>query len=167
MYLAARLGSCDQCNVLYFCNSHHANFHSQSSTYDVYHTFLFTLHMLIGPLILFKMKQKVIVIGAGPVGALSALYAAQRGHDVEVYELRNGTLPPLSIFMYTDKILKPFEVCYIYFTLNIAVPCCILLAKGICIQVKWQCTVSAISIAHSRKCVFDCSCVSSFPVLNN
>lgn len=36
-------------------------------------------------------KQKVIVIGAGPVGALSALYAAQRGHDVEVYELRNGT----------------------------------------------------------------------------
>jgi 2-polyprenyl-6-methoxyphenol hydroxylase-like FAD-dependent oxidoreductase len=36
------------------------------------------------------MKQKVVVIGAGPVGALSALYAAQRGHDVEVYELRNG-----------------------------------------------------------------------------
>jgi kynurenine 3-monooxygenase len=35
--------------------------------------------------------QKTIVIGAGPVGALAALYAAQRGHDVEVYELRSGT----------------------------------------------------------------------------
>jgi kynurenine 3-monooxygenase len=34
-------------------------------------------------------KQKIIVVGAGPVGALAAQYAAQRGHDVEVYELRN------------------------------------------------------------------------------
>jgi kynurenine 3-monooxygenase len=36
------------------------------------------------------MRQKTIVVGAGPVGALAALYAAQRGHDVEVYELRGG-----------------------------------------------------------------------------
>lgn len=36
-------------------------------------------------------KQKTIIVGAGPVGALAAIYAAQRGHDVEVYELRNGT----------------------------------------------------------------------------
>jgi len=35
-------------------------------------------------------KQKVIVVGAGPVGALAALYAARRGYDVEVYELRSG-----------------------------------------------------------------------------
>lgn len=35
-------------------------------------------------------KQKVVVVGAGPVGALAALYAARRGDDVEVYELRNG-----------------------------------------------------------------------------
>jgi NADPH-dependent glutamate synthase beta subunit-like oxidoreductase len=35
-------------------------------------------------------KQKTIVIGAGPVGSLAAIYAAQRGHDVEVYEFRNG-----------------------------------------------------------------------------
>lgn len=35
--------------------------------------------------------QKVIVVGAGPVGALAALYAAQRGDDVHVYELRDGT----------------------------------------------------------------------------
>jgi len=33
---------------------------------------------------------KTVVIGAGPVGALAALYAAQRGHNVEVYELRAG-----------------------------------------------------------------------------
>lgn len=34
--------------------------------------------------------QKVVVIGAGPVGALAALYAANRGDDVEIYELRGG-----------------------------------------------------------------------------
>lgn len=34
---------------------------------------------------------KVVVVGAGPVGSLAALYAAQRGYEVEVYELRNGT----------------------------------------------------------------------------
>ncbi|KAF1990296.1 kynurenine 3-monooxygenase [Aulographum hederae CBS 113979] len=33
-------------------------------------------------------RQKIIVVGAGPVGALAALYAAKRGDDVEVYELR-------------------------------------------------------------------------------
>ena len=35
-------------------------------------------------------KQKVIVIGAGPIGALAALYAAKRGDNVELYELRGG-----------------------------------------------------------------------------
>lgn len=35
-------------------------------------------------------KKKVLVVGAGPVGSLAALYAAQRGDDVEIYELRNG-----------------------------------------------------------------------------
>lgn len=39
-----------------------------------------------------KSTQKVVVIGAGPVGALAALYAAGRGYDVEVYELRGGML---------------------------------------------------------------------------
>ncbi|CBX95171.1 similar to kynurenine 3-monooxygenase [Plenodomus lingam JN3] len=34
------------------------------------------------------MPQKVVVVGAGPVGSLAAIYAAVRGHDVEVYELR-------------------------------------------------------------------------------
>jgi kynurenine 3-monooxygenase len=36
------------------------------------------------------MPQKVVVVGAGPVGSLAALYAAVRGHDVEIYELRPG-----------------------------------------------------------------------------
>lgn len=34
--------------------------------------------------------MKTVVVGAGPVGALAALYAAVRGHDVEIYELRPG-----------------------------------------------------------------------------
>jgi kynurenine 3-monooxygenase len=37
-----------------------------------------------------EKKQKVVMIGAGPVGALAALYAANRGDDVEIYELRSG-----------------------------------------------------------------------------
>ncbi len=36
-------------------------------------------------------RQKTVVVGAGPVGALAALYAAQRNHYVEIYELRSGT----------------------------------------------------------------------------
>lgn len=39
-------------------------------------------------------KEKVIVIGAGPVGALAALYAANRGDIVEVYELRADLRDP-------------------------------------------------------------------------
>lgn len=35
--------------------------------------------------------QKVVIVGAGPVGALAGLYAARRGDDVHVYELRSGT----------------------------------------------------------------------------
>ncbi|TAQ87640.1 hypothetical protein B7494_g4016 [Chlorociboria aeruginascens] len=41
-----------------------------------------------------ERKQKIVVVGAGPVGALAALYAAQRGHDVEVYELRSDLRDP-------------------------------------------------------------------------
>ncbi len=35
-------------------------------------------------------KEKVVIVGGGPVGSLAALYAAQRGYEVEIYELRNG-----------------------------------------------------------------------------
>jgi kynurenine 3-monooxygenase len=37
-------------------------------------------------------RERVIVVGAGPVGSLAALYAANRGNDVEIYELRGGML---------------------------------------------------------------------------
>ena len=35
-------------------------------------------------------RQRVIVVGGGPVGALAGLYTARRGYDVELYELRDG-----------------------------------------------------------------------------
>lgn len=35
-------------------------------------------------------NQKVVIVGAGPVGSLAALYAAARGDEVEMYELRGG-----------------------------------------------------------------------------
>lgn len=43
-------------------------------------------------------RSKFVVVGAGPVGSLAALYSAQRGYDVEIYELRNGaiTIPSFS-----------------------------------------------------------------------
>ena len=34
--------------------------------------------------------KKMVIIGAGPVGALAAVYASRRGYQVEVYELRDG-----------------------------------------------------------------------------
>ena len=47
-----------------------------------------TINLLAG----MSEKQKVIIVGAGPVGCLAALYAASRGDEVEVYELRGGML---------------------------------------------------------------------------
>lgn len=34
--------------------------------------------------------KKVVVVGAGPVGSLAAIYASSRGATVEIYELREG-----------------------------------------------------------------------------
>lgn len=34
--------------------------------------------------------EKIAIVGGGPVGSLAALYAAQRGYQVELYELRPG-----------------------------------------------------------------------------
>lgn len=57
------------------------------------------------------VTQKTVVVGAGPVGALAALYAAQRGDEVEVYELRGGTLP-FMLFLTTACSLFPrLSVC--------------------------------------------------------
>lgn len=44
-------------------------------------------------------KQKVVIVGAGPVGSLAALYAAARGDDVELYELRGGIPWPSSFLL--------------------------------------------------------------------
>lgn len=49
------------------------------------------------------VKQKVVIVGAGPVGCLAALYAAARGDDVELYELRGGQFSPFF------TILHPFQ----------------------------------------------------------
>ncbi|KAM3555302.1 hypothetical protein MY1884_005664 [Beauveria asiatica] len=38
--------------------------------------------------------QKMVIVGAGPVGSLAALYAARRGYQVEVYELRPDLRDP-------------------------------------------------------------------------
>lgn len=38
--------------------------------------------------------KKVVIVGAGPVGSLAALYASSRGYEVEVYDLRAGMLQP-------------------------------------------------------------------------
>jgi kynurenine 3-monooxygenase len=53
-------------------------------------------------------RQKTIIIGAGPVGALAALYAAQRGYEVEIYELRSGTFCIFSS-LYRDS-RESFEI---------------------------------------------------------
>lgn len=41
--------------------------------------------------------EKIVIVGAGPVGSLAALYAAQRGYQVELYELRPGMQGDLEI----------------------------------------------------------------------
>jgi len=44
-----------------------------------------------------ERRQKTVVVGSGPVGSLAALYAAQRGDDVEVYDLRGDLRDPLTV----------------------------------------------------------------------
>jgi kynurenine 3-monooxygenase len=46
--------------------------------------------LILGNAAIMANTQKVFVVGAGPVGSLAALYAARRGFDVEIYELRPG-----------------------------------------------------------------------------
>lgn len=67
--------------------------------------------------------QKTIVIGAGPVGSLAALYAAGRGDDVELYELRGGEclfLPvvPRAMFAFINTCLY---FCLIFNLINIPI----------------------------------------------
>jgi hypothetical protein len=46
-------------------------------------------------------RKKTVVVGAGPVGAMAGIYAAQRGHEVEIYELRGGKLTLLGIVFFS------------------------------------------------------------------
>ena len=52
-----------------------------------------------------RNRQKIVVVGAGPVGALAALYAATRGDIVEVYELRAGTHMQIVFIFYSLPFL--------------------------------------------------------------
>ncbi|KAI1926567.1 kynurenine 3-monooxygenase, mitochondrial precursor [Ophidiomyces ophidiicola] len=42
-------------------------------------------------------QRKVVIVGAGPVGSLAALYAAARGDHVELYELRGDLRDPSTV----------------------------------------------------------------------
>jgi kynurenine 3-monooxygenase len=76
--------------------------------------------------------QKLVVVGAGPVGSLAALYAATRGDDVEIYELRGGERrfschgfnPPVSLLL-TLSIFCFFLIGYLFRDQNL---CCVLLS---------------------------------------
>ena len=71
-------------------------------------------------------RQKVVIIGAGPVGSLAALYAAARGDEVEVYELRGGRsyCPPERYFL----LLSLLSLWYGVGTVKVAPLQCILLS---------------------------------------
>lgn len=47
----------------------------------------------------------MVIVGAGPVGSLAALFAASRGDDVEVYELRGGIIVSLSFSFFNFFLL--------------------------------------------------------------
>lgn len=51
-----------------------------------------------------KSGKKTVVVGAGPVGSLAALYAATRGDEVELYELRGGRCCCFLILVHSDSI---------------------------------------------------------------
>lgn len=39
-----------------------------------------------------EKETKLVVVGAGPVGSLAALYGAKRGYQVHLYDLRAGEI---------------------------------------------------------------------------
>lgn len=59
-------------------------------------------------------KKKIVVVGVGPVGALAAIYAAERGHDVEVYELRSGMSCLISrVYLNIHRIALEYSSLYV------------------------------------------------------
>jgi len=65
-----------------------------------------------------ERKLKVAIVGAGPVGSLAALYAANRGHSVEIYELRAGAF--FTLFTSNGRRLRLHIVTA---AMNSAMPC--------------------------------------------
>jgi hypothetical protein len=57
-----------------------------------------------------KTGKKTVVVGAGPVGSLAALYAATRGDEVEVYELRGGMCLTLTLISLSNARV-PIYLC--------------------------------------------------------
>jgi 2,4-dienoyl-CoA reductase-like NADH-dependent reductase (Old Yellow Enzyme family)/thioredoxin reductase len=56
-----------------------------------------------------EKRKKVIVIGGGPAGIVSALVASQRGHEVTLYEKQNeigGLLVPSSVPSFKEEIRR-------------------------------------------------------------
>jgi folate-dependent tRNA-U54 methylase TrmFO/GidA len=61
-----------------------------------------------------QARQKIVVVGAGPVGSLAALYAASRGDELEIYELRGGKRSILnSVFCLKNTSRCSCSVCYV------------------------------------------------------
>ncbi|RAL01091.1 FAD-dependent monooxygenase [Aspergillus ibericus CBS 121593] len=49
---------------------------------------------------------KVFIVGGGPVGALAGLYAAQRGFEVEIYEMRDEYNQPHTATAFSTKSIS-------------------------------------------------------------
>ena len=63
-------------------------------------------------------KQRVAVVGAGPVGALAALYAASRGDDVHIYELRGGRFGSFPYLRYLSLFDGSASHMFLMFMIN-------------------------------------------------
>lgn len=80
--------------------------------------------------------QKVLVVGAGPVGALAALYAANRGDDVHVYELRAGKTS--FILILSSNSQEDCWLSYLIFCPKNTQPCCISQKRLACQQTAFE-----------------------------
>lgn len=54
-------------------------------------------------------STKCLIVGAGPVGALAALYAANRGWEVELYELRGGWHSSIASYCFNANEMQTRE----------------------------------------------------------
>ena len=94
-------------------------------------------------------KQRVLVVGAGPVGALAALYAAGRGDDVAVYDLRDGN--NLGLF-YNHRFSSSAYTSYLLSQHNLSIG----LAVGAVVHLLLASTIHALGLPSGAK-VVSCS----------